>query len=399
MWHAVRFITRVTCHLPLVALILLAGCEEPTVLLPKSYAEIPGWHQDRQSEAYRLFVDSCKASESRVLPYQTRRHEPIGDFDRWSEVCSAAYGFPNPTDAEARTFFEQKFEPFQVTTESKPLGQITGYYEPLLYGSMVRQGKFQTPAYGVPDNLTPGIPYMTREQIESRGLEGHAKPLLYVDDPVMLFFLHIQGSGKVRLPDGALVTLQYAAQNGHPFVPIGRLLKESGDLEEASMQSIRDWLYANPDRARDVMNQNPSYIFFKLTSGEQMAKGAMGLPLTSLRSAAIDDDRAAYGVPTYIATEHFDFFTRDHQKLEQLFVSQDTGGALHGPNRIDMFFGRGEEAEWEAGHQNTRALVYWLLPKAPSPQEVSAVEPSATAAEDPRAVLPSAIPADVPPAE
>ena len=341
----------------------LAACGEPTVLLPKTYGDIPGWTVDRHAEAYRLFVESCERNESRKNPYVTRTGEAIGDRALWHETCAAAYGFSNPTDEEARAFFEDKFSPWQVTTSSKSTGLITGYYEPLLHGSKTRSGKFQTPVYGVPRDLVPGVSYFTREEIEAGAIKNRAKVLLYVDDPVMLFFLHIQGSGKVRLPDGGLVGLQYAAQNGHAFVPIGRLLKDSGDIEAASMQSIRDWLYANPQRAADVMNRNPSYIFFKLSPGNEMAKGALGLPLTALRSIAVDDDRAAYGVPTYIATEHFDYFSRDSAPLSRLFVSQDTGGALKGPHRADLFFGRGAEAEWEAGHQNARGLVYWLLPK------------------------------------
>ncbi len=209
-----------------------------------------------------------------------------------------------------------------------------------------------------------GTSYLTREQIEAGGLDGHAKILLYVDDPVMLFFLHIQGSGKVRLENGALVGLQYAAQNGREFVPIGRLLKESGEVPEPSMQSIRDWLYANPDRASQVMDQNPSYIFFKLSPGDQMAKGALKLPLTPMRSIAVDDERAAYGVPTFVNTT----ISQTGEPLQRLFVPQDTGGALHGPHRIDIFFGRGEQAELQAGHQNSQGDVYWLLP-APPPEE------------------------------
>lgn len=354
---------RLLCRASILAVLLLAGCEEPTVLVPATYAELPGWKTDRQSEAYRLFVESCEANEARGRAYHTRRGEPIGDAALWMETCDAAYRFPNPTDEEARGFFERQFVPWKVTTASRPLGLVTGYYEPLLHGSMKRQGKFQTPVYGVPKDLVRGKPYLTREAIEAGQLKGRAPTLLYVDDPVMLFFLHIQGSGKVRLNDGGLVGLQYAAQNGHAFVPIGRVLKDAGDIEAASMQSIRDWLYANPERAAEVMNQNPSYVFFKLSPGDEMAKGALGVPLTPLRSVAVDDDRAAYGVPTYIMTEHHDFFTRSPTPLERLFMSQDTGGALHGPNRIDLFFGRGDEAEWEAGHQSARGAVYWLLPK------------------------------------
>ena len=346
-----------------LVLLMLSACADPTVLVPKTYADLPGWRADRVSEAYRLFTDSCIRNATRPNAYVTRTGEAIGDRALWQETCNAALALQNPTDEEARAFFEDAFAVWQVTTESKPTGLVTGYYEPLLRGSKTRQGKFQTPVYGVPKDLVPGEPYFTREEIIGGALKGRAKVLLYVDDPVMLFFLHIQGSGKVRLPDGSLVGLQYAAQNGHAFVPIGRMMKEEGIIEEASMQAIRDWLYANPRQGKSIMNQNPSYIFFTLSPGDEMAKGALGLPLTSLRSIAVDDDRAAYGVPTYIATDHYDYFSKKNVPLERLFVSQDTGGALKGPHRADLFFGRGEEAEWEAGHQSARGLVYWLLPK------------------------------------
>jgi membrane-bound lytic murein transglycosylase A len=348
----------------LLSLSLLAACatSDPTVLLPANYGEMPGWQRDHHAEAYTLFTDSCAANARRSKAYVTKTGEAVGERANWQAACDAAFRFPNPTDEEARAFFEANFTPVRVTTGNYPYGQLTGYYEPLLHGALARHPPYTVPVYGVPDDLVPGEPYLTRAEIAAGAIHGHAPVLLYVDDPVMLFFLHIQGSGKVRLEDGSLVGLQYAAQNGHEYVPIGKVLKDSGELEQASLQTIRDWLYAHPERAQEIMNENPSYIFFKIGPGDQMAKGALGLPLTGLRSAAIDDDRAAYGVPTYIATTHPDYDTGIAQPLERLLVSQDTGGALHGPHRIDIFFGRGNEAEWEAGHQNTRGLVYWLLP-------------------------------------
>ncbi len=370
---------RPTVFFPFLALFMVAACEDPTVLLPKTYTELPGWAADNHAAAYQVFVESCMRNEARRTPYRTKRGDLIGDGVRWNEVCGAAYDAPNLDDASARAFFEQHFVPFQVTTASKPLGLVTGYYEPLLHGSKTRHGRYQTPVYGVPKDLRAGEPYLTREEIVAGEIKGRAPVLLYVDDPVMLFFLHIQGSGKVQLENGSMVGLQYAAQNGHSFVPIGRLLKESGELENASMQSIRDWLHDNPDRADAVMNQNPSYIFFTLSSGSEMAKGALGIPLTALRSVAVDDDRAAYGVPTYLAVDHYDYDTKGYQPLERLFVSQDTGGALKGPNRIDIFFGRGAAAEWEAGHQSARGLVYWLLPKEEKPADTDKKEDASAA--------------------
>jgi membrane-bound lytic murein transglycosylase A len=232
----------------------------------------------------------------------------------------------------------------------------------LLRGSRKRVAPYLTPVHGVPDDLGSRKPYYSREEILAG--KSNAPVLLYVDDPVMLFFLHIQGSGKVQLTDGSMVGLQYAGQNGYSYVPIGRILKERGELPKPTMQGIRDWLHAHPDQADAVMNTNQSYVFFKLSPGDEYAKGALGIPLTPLRSIAVDDDRAAYGVPTYLDTYMTEFNGSGQVALKRLFVSQDTGGALKGPGRADIFFGRGEQEEWQAGHQNQQGTTYWLLPVA-----------------------------------
>lgn len=344
-------------------LLLLAACGDATKIYPVRYSALPGWGEDRHGEALRLFADSCRVNEGRANAYYAKEDGPVGDRNDWRRVCQLV-GEDSVTDASAaRRFFEAHFTPYKVETEATAQGKLTGYYEPILNGSRVRKAPYLTPVYGVPKDLASRKPYYSREEIVSgNALKGRAPVLLYVEDPVMLFFLHIQGSGKVRLPDGSLVGLQYAGQNGHAFVPIGRVLKERGELPQPSMQGIRDWLRANPDQRDAVMNENPSYIFFKLFSGDEMAKGALGLPLTPLRSVAVDDDRAAYGVPTYIDTYVTRFGGSEQQPLRRLFVSQDTGGALKGPHRGDLFFGRGEKEEWQAGHQNAPGNVYWLLP-------------------------------------
>lgn len=346
-------------------LLVLAACGgDATKLTPTHYSALDGWGEDAHAAAYRLFAESCDVNASRSNAYQAKSEGPVGVRENWERVCSKASADPQPSNEAARAFFEANFSPYKVETESKSTGTLTGYYEPIIRGSRTKQGPYVTPVYGVPADLSSRRPYDTREEIENGSLKGKAPVLLYVDDPVMLFFLHIQGSGKVRLPDGSLVGLQYAGQNGHSFVPIGRVLKESGDVPQPSMQGIRDWLKANPGRANEVMNMNPSYIFFKLSPGDEMAKGALGIPLTPLRSVAVDDDRAAYGVPTYIDTSITEFGGRAQIPLKRLFVSQDTGGALKGPHRGDLFFGRGEAEEWQAGHQNAQGNIYWLLPVA-----------------------------------
>ena len=348
----------------IAGLLLLAGCAswgDPyrAQLSEVSYDDLPGWSQDHHAEPYRMFVESCRVKAKRANFYTTRTGEPVGVPDGWRKSCAAAARLENPTDEEARGFFEANFTPYRVKMPANSLGRLTGYYEPLLHGSLRREGRYQTPVYGIPRG---GAPYPSRAEIEAGALKGRAPVLLYVEDPVMLFFLHIQGSGKVRLPDGRIIGLQYAGQNGHNYWAIGRTLKDEGRLEQVTLQTIRAWLYANPEEAQRIMNTNPSYIFFKLSPGTEMARGALGIPLTPGRSLAVDDERAAYGVPTYIATrtqERGHFWSRPFRRL---MVSQDTGGAIIGANRGDIFFGRGEDEEWQAGHQNSHGKVFWLLP-------------------------------------
>lgn len=359
-------------HSLYLLLLLVAACSDATVIKPAKYQDMSGWAEDSLTVPFALFVESCHANEKRSNAYQSRKEGPVGVHANWSRACNAADALGQPTNEQARQFFETYFAPYRIETEQQKQGLMTGYYEPILNGSKVRKAPYLTPVYGVPDDLAK--PYLSREQIVNGEIGHHAKILLYVDDPVGLFFLHVQGSGKIRLRDGSMVGLQYAAQNGYEYVPIGRIMKDRGYITDVSLQTIRDWLNANPDQRDEVMNQNPSYVFFKMGPGDKSAKGALGLPLTALRSIAVDDDRAAYGVPTYIDTTKMNYETRAAVPLKRLFVSQDTGGALHSPHRADIFYGQGDAAEWEAGHQNSRANVYWLLP-LPEPPKLA---PAAT---------------------
>lgn len=350
--------------------LLLTACgggqlSDKTELTQVNFNDLPGWSNDQQGEALRVFAESCVVNLNRAAGYSSRTEGPVGNAGRWTGACGAAQQLvlTGYDDTRARQFFEDHFAPWRVHTERNPFGHMTGYYLPLLNGSLVRDETYRYPVYGVPRNFVKGSQQPDRAAIEAGALNGKAPILLYVNDPVMLFFVHIQGSGKVKLPDGRIVTIQYAAQNGHQYVAIGRPMKDAGLLEEVSMQTIRDYLYQHPAEAQAIMNQNPSYIFFTLNETESTAKGALGLSLTPLRSVAVDDDRASYAVPTYIATTHPNFFTQQEEPLNRLMVSQDTGGALHGPHRLDIFFGIGPDAEWAAGKQNTSGEVFWLLPR------------------------------------
>jgi membrane-bound lytic murein transglycosylase A len=361
---------------------ILTACGQPsdkTQLTPVAFGDLPGWQYDHQGEAFTVFANSCKVNLSRPAAFTSKMEGDVGNPGAWQRVCMQAAPYardmyadplmvtdmpvaPTLDDDQARSFFETNFTPYRVNTQREPFAQFTGYYLPLLQGSLMPDATYRVPVYGLPSGYVKGMALPERADIVRGALKGRAPVLLYVDDPVMLFFVHIQGSGKVQLRDGSIVTIQYAGANGQSYVAIGKPMKDAGYLQEVSLQTIRDWLYANPVRADAVMNLNPSYVFFSLKTDEPTAKGALGLSLTPLRSIAIDDDRSTYGVPIYLATTHPNYYTQTDEPLNRLMVSQDTGGALHGPHRADIFFGIGPEAEWAAGHQNTRGDAYWLLP-------------------------------------
>jgi membrane-bound lytic murein transglycosylase A len=357
-------------YIPLMLLVFtLAACKgavqgagEDAILTQTSFAALDGWSNDSHDKAFEVYAKGCGAALSLRTPYVTRTGQAIGDVAAWRRTCQQARAFMNPTDDEARAFFEEHFTPYHVTTGASDKGRLTGYYEPLLHGSRTKTARYHVPVYGVPAGMRK--PFLSRAQIEAGQMRGRAPVLMYVDDAVMLFFLHIQGSGKVRMSDGQMIGLQYAAQNGHGYVPIGRIMKERGLIEKVSLQTIRDWLYANPRGAQEIMNTNPSYVFFRTSPGAEYAKGALAVPLTPWRSLAIDDDRAVYGLPIFIDSTTTNPRTGDQEPLQKLMVSQDTGGAIIGGHRGDIFYGRGSRAEYRAGHQNALGNVYWLLPNS-----------------------------------
>jgi membrane-bound lytic murein transglycosylase A len=214
------------------------------------------------------------------------------------------------------------------------------------------------------------VPYFDRDEIERGALDGRALELLWVDDPIDKFFLQIQGSGLVRLADGRLLRVGYADQNGRAYRPIGRDLVEMGELsrEEVSLQSIAAWLRANPDRADAVMDKNPSYVFFQLLGDAEALEGplgAQGVPLLAGRSLAVDRRYIPYGAPVWLETEAP--FPDGERSLHRLMIAQDTGGAIKGGVRGDVFRGAGDLAEHVAGHMKSRGSYFLFLPKVALP--------------------------------
>jgi len=308
-----------------------------------------------------------------------------GAVSDWSAVCAAARK-PTQNASEARAFFERWFDPISIGAGYAKDGLFTGYYEPQLNVSRIKHDAYQSPLYAVPDDLVSVdlgafrpklrgehiagrvennrlVPYASRADIDAKGL-SRARILFYADDPVTAFFLHIQGSGRVRFEDGTLERVSYAGQNGLPYTAIGRTLKSRGALSEEniSLQSIRAWLRANPAAAREVMETNASYVFFTeeaIVDASLGARGAEGVPLTPGASLAVDPRLHTFGVPYYLSTT-----LPDGRPLRVLTIAQDSGGAIKGAVRGDIFFGFGSTAEALAGRMKQQGRLYVLLPKA-----------------------------------
>jgi membrane-bound lytic murein transglycosylase A len=348
-------------------------------LLAVDWAQIDGWQQENPAAALEVFRKSCQALVNR---------------ERWQRVCAAAL-LVETTDEAARQYFENNFQPHQVRNADGSLdGLITGYYGPELLGSRTPSERFKYPLYTQPDDLLiidleeiypeldryrlrgrvvgkRVVPYFQREEIDNGKNPLAGSELFWVEDPVELFFLHIQGSGRIRMPDGELVMVGYANQNGRPYRSIGKLLLDRGAMtrDQMSMQNIRKWVEQNPVAGKQLLAENPSYVFFHELSPEYTSPpGALGIPLTERRSLAVDPHTIPLGAPVFLATS----FPGTGEPLKQLMVAQDTGGAIKGQVRADFFWGMGSAAGAIAGRMRQDGRLWVLLPKpdmAPLPAE------------------------------
>jgi membrane-bound lytic murein transglycosylase A len=381
----------------LATVVLLAACEalpppvrpqpplpvEPRARFePVDWNALPGWREDDLEAAWTAFAAGCRALKSGPL----------------APACARGAALPpsgQPPDAAAlRAFLEREFVPWRIVApDGRDQGLITGYFEPLLTGSRKRGGRFQHPLHAVPDDLLVidlgaqhpqlkgmrlrgrlegrrVVPYHDRARIV-RGLPALAgRALAYVDSAFDAFFLHIQGSGRIRLDDGSILRLGFAEQNGHPYVPIGRVLIERGELAagEVTMQSIRAWAQRHPEKLGELLERNPSYVFFReLPPSDGGPPGSLGVPLTAGRSIAVDRRVVPLGAPVFLATRH----PVTEAPLERLVFAQDTGGAIVGAIRADYFWGFGDEAGEAAGRQRHPGRMWLLWPRgAPPPQAV-----------------------------
>lgn len=357
---------------------------EVSALLPPQavgWNALPGWSEDKLTQAWPAHLLACAKLAAQA---------------RWQVVCAAAAGVDADSDDAIRAYFERYFTPYALRRADERDGLITGYYEPLLRGSHERTAHYRFPLYGLPDDLLivdlsalypelktmrlrgrledngarkRVVPYWTRADIDAGRAPLAGKEIVWVDDAVEAFFLQIQGSGRVQFDDGSVVRMAYADQNGHPYRSIGRLLVDRGELtfDRASMQGIKAWGRANPDKLPALLEANPSYVFFREmavpASGPDGPPGALGIPLTPRRSVAVDPKYMPLGAPLFLATT----WPGSSRPLTQLAYAQDTGGTIRGPLRADFFWGFGEEAATQAGRMKQNGQMWLLWPKDGAP--------------------------------
>ena len=358
-----------------------------------SYADLKDWGSSDPRLAYQAFQRSCGKLSARADSDGFGGAAGYGTVSDWRPACQAALQLTQETPEGTRRFFETWFVPAQALNRDEAVGLFTGYYEPELNGSRVQNSKFSVPLLLRPKDLVqvdlgafrPAlkgervagrvvdgklVPYATRAQIVAGGYSAEPKPLAYVDDGIAAFFLQIQGSGRIRLTNGETIRAAFDGQNGHPYVAIGRVLIERGEIQrgQVSMQSIRAWLVAHPAKAQALMNENPSFVFFKelpIADATMGADGAQGVALTSEASLAVDLKFHGLGAPIWIdATSPAANESVKDEVLRRLVVAQDTGGAIRGPVRGDVYWGVGAKAESIAGRMAHKGSMFVLLPKS-----------------------------------
>lgn len=345
-------------------------------LVATEWGALPDWNSDNLAEALPAFLLSCAGLKS---------------LAEWQPACSGAAQVRKADAAAARQFFETNFTPYEVrNADGSAEGLVTGYYEPLLHGSRAADKTYRYPVYGVPDDLLvvdlaelhpdlkgmrlrgrlqggKVVPYYTRAEIERGEAAVRGREILWVDDAVELFFLQVQGSGRIRLPGGETVRIGFAEHNGHPYRSIGRLLVERGELpiEKASMQGIKQWGRQNPDLLPMLLRENPAYVFFReMPDSAPGPIGALGVALTPGRSIAIDPGVVPLGAPVFLSTT----WPLSARPLNRLVLGQDTGSAIKGAVRADLFWGFGDEAGQIAGRMRQNGRMWVLYPKGVEPR-------------------------------
>lgn len=338
------------------------------------WTDLNGWLEEDLRPAWQAFSNSCVVLKKQPL---------------WQKACATAALLQSSDNEGLRNFFEDHFTPYQVINrDGNEEGLVTGYYEPLLHGSRQSSARYRYPLYAVPDELLvidlgtlypeleglrlrgrldgrKVVPYYSRAEImdDPAMLEGNE--LLWVDDQVELFFLQIQGSGRVKLDTGEVIKIGFADQNGYPYNSIGKILVKQGELplEKASMQGIKQWGEQNPEKLQSLLQQNARYVFFRELPADLTGPiGALGVPLTAGRSVAVDPRSIPQGAPVFLSTT----WPNTDKPLNRLMMAQDTGGAIKGGIRIDFFWGYGPEAGNQAGKMKQQGKVWVLMPQGHS---------------------------------
>lgn len=376
--------------------IVPAGDFQPTpepephlILEPTDFKSLPGWRADVLTDGLAAFLASCPVITRRPadqpLGYLPE-HGTMGDLAR---ICAEAATINTKSSAQLQFFLERSFVPYRARDGQKEAGKFTGYYEPLLRGSWRPDARYRHPVYSRPRDIVVVelemfdperkgeqlagrlvddrlLPYHDRREIAGGALQGRQLELLWVDSAIDLFFLHVQGSGRILLPDGSHVRLAFSGRNGHRYSSIGRELVAQGAMkvEDVTMPSLRAWMTANPLAAEQLMLKNRSYIFFRVEKDE-VVKGAMGVALTPGRSVAVDPKYVPLGLPLWLTTTD-PLDPKNEKPLTRMVVAQDTGSAIKGPVRGDLFWGFGAEAEARAGLMNESGTYYFLLPRKPA---------------------------------
>jgi membrane-bound lytic murein transglycosylase A len=341
------------------------------LLKPADWSELDGVAKDNLEQAWDAWMLGCGVLKNKPA---------------WQEVCTVASSLNNPRKSEILAYFKEHFSVYRATNmDGSSSGLITGYYEPVIRGSREKKNQFQYPLYTRPDDLltvdlasvypelankrvrgrlvgNKVIPYFTRGEIDSELSPLVGRELLWGDDPIEIFFLQIQGSGMVKFDNGEKLHIGYADQNGQAYQSIGRLLIDRGEIsaDKASMQGIKDWGKRNPGKLKEILNANPSYVFFReLPPGLPGPLGALGTPILPERVVAVDTHFVPLGAPVFLSTT----YPNSNKSLARLMMAQDTGGAIKGGVRADFFWGPGIEAGKQAGAMKQSGKIWVLLPK------------------------------------
>ncbi len=349
---------------------LITGCGTTTKpriakFKPVTFSHVDGWEEDSHSGAFDSFKKSCSKIMRLDLESKVSKATALGgNAIDWQVPCMDAYNYEKPTDKEAKLFFEKWFTPYQVLDDDhNPEGMLTGYFQIELEGSKKRHGKYKYPIYRKPPDLeyVKGSSAIEHASINGGALAGRGLEVAYVDNRARLYFMQIQGSGVIKLKEGGHLNLGFEASNGYRFKGIHQALRQR-DLKFEDAKSMMDYLHRNPKDGREIIEEDPSYVFFQPVEGHH-ALGGQGVPLLPERSLAVDYGLYPYGMPVWVATSLPEKSIFKGRSYKRLFVAQDTGGAIRGAIRGDVFFGRGDKAEKVASHFKAKGRFFAFFPK------------------------------------